>query len=151
MVNIIFTTWNKIINTDRILALDFSNAIDEKVNNYSFIIETLIRKYKGDICKHINTCKKGYTCVVPGTDNTASQRCGYICDLSGAGSPGCNDAGGPGAEYVCIALNKIGGAHFPDKLGVCINCDNFPSAPFCEWAKHWSIQNYQNRINFGSG
>jgi len=54
MIKAILTKLEKdIFNSNKILALDFSNAINEKSKNYIYIIEKLIDKYQGKIGQHV--------------------------------------------------------------------------------------------------
>ena len=85
-----------------------------------------------DTCTFLNTCEKGYSCAAPSPDYL-SNRCAYICDASGSGGAACDDVGGPGSEYTCVAINNFWQDDpVPNEWGACINCADFPDVTECE-------------------
>ena len=85
---------------------------------------------QGDGCQYLNDCEAGYGCAVDNPVTPSSLECTFVCDAFG-GSPSC--AEGPGVAFTCVRVKEFYGdlPEFDDRIGLCIDCSQFPTVPAC--------------------
>lgn len=79
---------------------------------------------QGDACPFLNSCEAAHGCVLDYGLGDGLE-CAFYCDPDSAGGPECDDVGGPGAAFTCVAFQDwYAGlpATIPDTIGMCVDC-----------------------------
>jgi hypothetical protein len=83
---------------------------------------------QGEACSFINTCTKGYGCLLNNAPMDATGlECAFLCDAAMSGGPTCATEG-PGPQFVCRQINMFYGdvPDVPDEIGFCVDPTEFP-------------------------